>query len=116
MMMMVVMMVMVMMVMVMMMMMMMMISCAASLTSDSSLTPAGLTAIALSHAFALFVAISVSSNISGGHVNPAVTFALFIGGYINLLKGALYWVAQLAGATIACLFLTYVAKDVVSSP
>jgi aquaporin TIP len=87
---------------------------AASLTSGSSLTPAGLTAVALGHAFALFVAISVSAGVSGGHVNPAVTFALFVGGYINLLKGLLYWAAQLAGATIACLFLSYVATDVVS--
>ncbi|KAK4369616.1 hypothetical protein RND71_013408 [Anisodus tanguticus] len=30
-------------------------------------------AAAIAHAFSLFVAISVSSNISGGHVNPAVT-------------------------------------------
>ncbi|VAH70396.1 unnamed protein product [Triticum turgidum subsp. durum] len=44
------------------------------LTDGGATTPAGLIAAALAHAFALFVAVSVGANISGGHVNPAVTF------------------------------------------
>ncbi|KAK4364626.1 hypothetical protein RND71_015984 [Anisodus tanguticus] len=56
------------------------ISFTNTLTSDGAIMPAAvLISAALSHAFSLFVAVSVSLNISGGHVNPAVTFAAFIG-------------------------------------
>ncbi|KAF6167694.1 hypothetical protein GIB67_017189 [Kingdonia uniflora] len=75
------------------------------LTDDGSSTPAGVVAAALAHAFGLFVAVSVGANISGGHVNPAVTFGAFIGGNITLLRGLLYWVAQLLGSVVACLLL-----------
>ncbi|RWR81680.1 putative aquaporin TIP1-2 [Cinnamomum micranthum f. kanehirae] len=77
------------------------------LTSDGSSTPAGLVAAALAHAFALFVAVSVGANISGGHVNPAVTFGAFVGGNITLLRGILYWIAQLLGSVVACLLLKF---------
>ncbi|KAI8563761.1 hypothetical protein RHMOL_Rhmol03G0134200 [Rhododendron molle] len=77
------------------------------LTDYGSTTPAGLVAAALAHAFALFVAISVGANISGGHVNPAVTFGAFLGGNITLLRGILYWIAQLLGSVVACLLLNF---------
>ncbi|KAK6646024.1 hypothetical protein PHAVU_L002543 [Phaseolus vulgaris] len=60
------------------------------LTNNGSTTPAGLVAASLSHAFALFVAVSVGANISGGHVNPAVTFGAFVGGHITLFRSILY--------------------------
>ncbi|KAK7324988.1 hypothetical protein VNO77_28989 [Canavalia gladiata] len=75
------------------------------LTNNGSATPAGLVAASLSHAFALFVAVSVGANISGGHVNPAVTFGAFIGGHITLFRTILYWIAQLLGSIVACLLL-----------
>ncbi|KAM1115689.1 hypothetical protein TB2_006210 [Malus domestica] len=75
------------------------------LTDSASTTPAGLVAAALAHAFALFVAVSIAANISGGHVNPAVTFGAFIGGHITFVRTILYWIAQLIGAVIACLLL-----------
>ncbi|KAM0996384.1 hypothetical protein ACFX13_006458 [Malus domestica] len=75
------------------------------LTDGASTTPAGLVAAALAHAFALFVAVSIAANISGGHVNPAVTFGAFIGGHITFVRTILYWIAQLIGAVIACLLL-----------
>ncbi|EEF30414.1 aquaporin TIP1-3 [Ricinus communis] len=77
------------------------------LTDGGSTTPSGLVAASLSHAFALFVAVSVGANISGGHVNPAVTFGAFIGGHITLLRGILYWIAQLLGSVVACLLLKF---------
>ncbi|KAK6142193.1 hypothetical protein DH2020_003005 [Rehmannia glutinosa] len=46
----------------------------AKLTGGGGSTPAGLISASIAHAFALFVAVSVGANISGGHVNPAVTF------------------------------------------
>lgn len=84
------------------------------LTSDSTNTPAGLIAAAVAHAFGLFVAVSVSFNISGGHVNPAVTFGAFIGGNITFFRGILYVIAQLLGSTVACLLLKFATAGMVS--
>ncbi|VAH97852.1 unnamed protein product [Triticum turgidum subsp. durum] len=67
----------------------------SKLSPDGAATPAGLISAAIAHAFALFVAVSVGANISGGHVNPAVTFGAFVGGNITLFRGLLYWIAQL---------------------
>ncbi|KAF5453118.1 aquaporin TIP2-1 [Juglans microcarpa x Juglans regia] len=75
------------------------------LTSNAALDPAGLVAIAICHGFALFVAVSVGANISGGHVNPAVTFGLALGGQITVLTGIFYWIAQLLGSIVACFLL-----------
>nr|BAM44345.1 vacuolar aluminum transporter [Hydrangea macrophylla] len=77
------------------------------ITNNSSTTPSGLIAAALAHAFALFVAVSVGANISGGHVNPAVTFGAFLGGNITFLRSILYWIAQLLGSVVACLLLKF---------
>ncbi|KAK7357963.1 hypothetical protein VNO80_17261 [Phaseolus coccineus] len=79
----------------------------SKLTGNGPATPAGLVLASLSHAFGLFVAVSVGANISGGHVNPAVTFGAFIGGNITLLKSILYWIAQLLGSVVACFLLNY---------
>lgn len=79
----------------------------SKLTGGGATTPAGLISAAVAHAFALFVAVSVSANISGGHVNPAVTFGLFIGGNITLFRGLLYWIAQLLGSFVACILLRF---------
>ncbi|CAI0411422.1 unnamed protein product [Linum tenue] len=79
----------------------------SKITDNGPATPAGLIAASLSHAFALFVAVSAAANTSGGHVNPAVTFGAFVGGNITLLRGILYWIAQLLGSVVACLLLKY---------
>jgi len=71
------------------------------LTSNAAVDPAGLVAIAICHGFALFV----GANISGGHVNPAVTFGLALGGQITLLTSIFYWIAQLLGSIAACFLL-----------
>ncbi|XP_009793775.1 aquaporin TIP2-1 [Nicotiana tabacum] len=78
------------------------------LTADAALDPAGLVAVAVCHGFALFVAVSVGANISGGHVNPAVTLGLALGGQITVLTGLFYWIAQLMGATAASYLLKVV--------
>ncbi|KAI3461520.1 hypothetical protein Pfo_018183 [Paulownia fortunei] len=79
----------------------------AKLTNGGASTPAGLIAASIAHAFALFVAVSVGANISGGHVNPAVTFGAFVGGHITLFRSILYWIAQLLGSVVACLLLKF---------
>ncbi|ESW11260.1 hypothetical protein PHAVU_008G014900 [Phaseolus vulgaris] len=77
----------------------------SKLTNNGPATPVGLIAASLSHAFGLFVAVSVGANHSGGHVNPAVTFGAFVGGNITLLRSILYWIAQLLGSVVACILL-----------
>jgi len=85
------------------------------LTADAALSPAGLVGVAVCHGFALFVAVSVGANISGGHVNPAVTFGLALGGQITILTGILYWIAQLVGSIVACFLLKAATGGMVSS-
>jgi MIP family channel proteins len=63
--------------------------------------PGGLLGIALAHGLAIAVMVSATGGISGGHLNPAVTFGLFVGGKIDFKGTVAYWVAQLAGATAA---------------
>ncbi|KAH6771735.1 tonoplast intrinsic protein 2 [Perilla frutescens var. frutescens] len=80
------------------------------LTSDAALDPPGLVAVAVAHAFALFVGVSMAANISGGHLNPAVTFGLAIGGNITILTGLFYWIAQCLGSIVACFLLSFVTN------
>ncbi|KAM7265425.1 hypothetical protein ACFE04_003108 [Oxalis oulophora] len=46
-------------------------------------------------------------NISGGHLNPAVTFAALVGGRISALLAFFYWIAQLLAAVFATLLLRF---------
>ncbi|KDP43963.1 hypothetical protein JCGZ_05430 [Jatropha curcas] len=85
------------------------------LTDDGSSTPAGIIMASLAHAFGLFIGVATAANISGGHVNPAVTFGAFVGGNITLLRGILYWIAQLLGSTVACLLLKFSTHGMTTS-
>ncbi|KAL5747013.1 hypothetical protein ACOSP7_024000 [Xanthoceras sorbifolium] len=78
---------------------------------ESPTSPSDLVVIALAHALALFAAVSASINISGGHVNPAVTFGALLGGRISLIRALFYWIAQLLGAIVASLLLRFVTNN-----
>ncbi|XP_039116085.1 LOW QUALITY PROTEIN: probable aquaporin TIP4-3 [Dioscorea cayenensis subsp. rotundata] len=67
----------------------------------------GLTAVALTHALVVAVMVSVGLHISGGHINPAVTLGLAVGGHITLVRSVLYIIAQLIGSSLACLLLRF---------
>ncbi len=71
--------------------------------------PGGLLGIALAHGLTIAVMVSATGGISGGHLNPAVTFGLLVGGKINLKDSVAYWIAQLAGATAAALLIIAIA-------
>src|SRR6185436_17423166 len=62
---------------------------------------AGLLAVALAHGLTIAVMVSATGAISGGHLNPAVTFGLWVGAKIDSKRAAAYWIAQLSGAVIA---------------
>ena len=61
----------------------------------------GLLGVALAHGLAIAVMVSATGAISGGHLNPAVTFGLLVGGKISLKDTLAYWISQLAGAAAA---------------
>ena len=65
----------------------------------------GLVAIALAHGLAIALLVAAIARISGGHINPAVTFGAVITGRMKLSTGILYVAAQLAGAVIGALLL-----------
>jgi aquaporin Z len=67
----------------------------------------GLVGVALAHALVLGIMITATMNISGGHINPAVTFALWLTKKIDTRMGALYIVAQLAAAVLAALLVRW---------
>jgi aquaporin Z len=63
----------------------------------------GLVGVALAHAIVLGVMVTATMRISGGHINPAVTFGLWMASKIDLKNAALYVVSQLAAAVFAAL-------------
>src|SRR5437870_2133601 len=66
---------------------------------------AGLLAVALAHGFTIAVMVSATGAISGGHLNPAVTFGLLVGSKIDLRRSIAYWIAQLSGAVLAAVLV-----------
>lgn len=65
----------------------------------------GLVGIALAHGLALSIAVTATMNISGGHINPAVTITMLVCGNIKLGEAIGYVIAQLVGGSIAGFFL-----------
>ncbi|WOL07589.1 putative aquaporin TIP5-1 [Canna indica] len=78
---------------------------ARMLTPDMTSEAASLVATALAQAFALFAAVYIAADVSGGHVNPAVTFGFAVAGHISVPVAILYWISQMVGATLSCLLL-----------
>ena len=70
--------------------------------------------IALAHGLAIGLMVAGAGHISGGHYNPAVTIALFIGGRIGLLKTVGYISAQLIGAVLAAIALKIIFDDAIA--
>ena len=60
----------------------------------------GLVGVALAHGVVLSVMVTITMPISGGHVNPAVTFGLWLARKIDARRAGLYVVAQVAGAVV----------------
>jgi aquaporin TIP len=56
---------------------------------------------AAANGIALAVLVYVSANVSGGHLNPAVTVATLVTGHTSVSRGLAYIVAQIAGCVLA---------------
>ncbi len=72
-----------------------------------------LVAVALAHGLAIGLMVAAAGHISGGHFNPAVTFGIWLGGKIGMLKAAGYIVVQLAGAVVAALILRAIFPEAI---
>ncbi|HSX18946.1 MAG TPA: aquaporin [Candidatus Saccharimonadales bacterium] len=86
-------------------------SCAV--VSDKLYTNVGLVGIALATGLALSAGIFATVHISGGHLNPAVTLALWFVQKINTANAALYIISQVFGSFAAAflVFLIFGAKS-----
>ena len=74
---------------------------AGAVIADANGGGGGIVSIALAHGIALAVAVSAFGGLSGGHFNPAVTFALAIIGRHPWSRVPTYVVAQLTGGVLA---------------
>ncbi|KAK3408958.1 hypothetical protein EUGRSUZ_J01087 [Eucalyptus grandis] len=58
----------------------------------------GILGIAWAFGGMIFVLVYCTAGISGGHINPAVTFGLFLARKVSLVRAIMYMVAQCLGA------------------
>lgn len=77
----------------------------ANAQTAGNLGPVG---IALVHGLMLMAMFYCIYHISGAHLNPAVTIALWATGHVKTLVGIGYIIAQLVGSVAAALFLKIV--------
>jgi MIP family channel proteins len=76
----------------------------------------GIVAIALSFGLAIALLAAGAGPISGGHLNPAVTFAMMITNRISAVKGLMYIAAQLVGGILGALLLrVFIVEDVLAA-
>ena len=70
--------------------------------------------VALAHGLTIAAFVSATLHISGGQLNPAVTFGLVCGGHMTIPDAIRYWIAQLLGGfTAALICLGLFGRDVV---
>ena len=70
-----------------------------------------LVAIALAHGLAIAILVAATARISGGHINPAVTFSAVLTRKISVTRGGMYIIAQVVGAILGALLLKAVIPD-----
>ncbi|XVE75358.1 hypothetical protein DITRI_Ditri12bG0088100 [Diplodiscus trichospermus] len=67
-------------------------------TSTDACAGVGILGIAWAFGGMIFVLVYCTAGISGGHINPAVTFGLFLARKVSLIRAIAYMVAQCLGA------------------
>ena len=77
----------------------------------TEINAASLTGIALAHGLAIGTLVAATAGISGGHINPAVTFSMVVTGRMKFGPGVVYIAAQCVGAVIGALLLQLVLVD-----
>ncbi|CAL4968132.1 unnamed protein product [Urochloa decumbens] len=69
-----------------------------SLAGTDACGGVGVLGIAWAFGGMIFILVYCTAGISGGHINPAVTFGLFLARKVSLVRALLYIVAQCLGA------------------
>ncbi|XP_057805432.1 aquaporin PIP2-1-like [Salvia miltiorrhiza] len=62
----------------------------------------GILGIAWAFGGMIFILVYCTAGISGGHINPAVTFGLLLARKVSLVRAVLYMAAQCLGAVCGC--------------
>lgn len=75
---------------------------------------AGLIGVAAAHGLILSIGVSATMNVSGGHLNPAVTVAMLITKRISPADAVQYIVAQLAGGVVAGVLILSIFKGMMT--
>lgn len=71
-------------------------------TTTDPCSGVGILGIAWAFGGMIFILVYCTAGISGGHINPAVTFGLFLARKVSLVRALLYILAQCAGAICGC--------------
>ncbi|MCZ6654907.1 MAG: aquaporin [Planctomycetota bacterium] len=87
------------------------IGAGAILTDSLPDVTVGLVGIAFAHGLILAIVVSATMNISGGHINPAVTITMLATGRIKPPLAIGYIIAQLVGASVAGFLLMFIFKS-----
>jgi len=59
----------------------------------------------LAHGFAIMVLVYAVGEVSGGHINPAVTWATLVTSKISVLRAVVYWASQITGGIVGAAIL-----------
>jgi glycerol uptake facilitator-like aquaporin len=70
-----------------------------------NLNPPNLMMVAASFGFGILVLAQFIGPLSGGHINCAVSFGLFVGGRISFVRLACYTFSQMGGSVLGAFFL-----------
>lgn len=76
----------------------------------------GLVGIALAYGLATAIMVVAFAHVSGGHLNPAVTIALWVTRRLGTLQSLFYCVAQLLGSLAAAYLLAAIIPEQVWRP
>jgi MIP family channel proteins len=86
--------------------------CADQFLRASGQSGVGLLGTALAYGLAMGVLVTSLGHISGANFNPAITIGYWVTRKISTFDALAYWVAQLAGATVAAYLLRLLHVDV----
>jgi len=75
------------------------------LLGEARLEVAALTLISLAHGFAIMILVYSIGEVSGGNINPAITWALLLTNKMSVLRALTYWAFQLTGAVCGAAIL-----------
>lgn len=90
--------------------------CADQYLRAAGSSPLGPLGCALAYGLAVAVMVSAFGHISGAHLNPAITVALWVNRRLGTLTALCYCVVQLAGALAAGLLLSAILPETLWRP